>query len=309
MNKAEILFLSNYELAYKCLRKLHLPAYGLNAKKHSIIKRHIMSENKDVIDKYKTLNYVPNHLIGHNSPIWIMWWQGEKAMPDVVKICYANVKRYAGNHPINLITHDTFCQFVSRKSTVETFLADKKINLTHLSDIIRCYLLYTYGGIWIDSTLLLTSPIDDIIKQTPFYTGRRVSVKDNYFVPQGKWTSYFCASVKDNPLFSFIYDMLVIHLQKEGKLMDYFMLDYFFTVAYEQFPFVKEMVDSVPPVQALLNEMMNRMNEAFNNSAYQYLCQQIPFHKLTYKATCIENTANGEQTYYGFFKKNINDKL
>lgn len=312
MTQTSRFYLSIYPLAYKVYRKLGLPTRILNAKKHSIIKRHILANYEDVMEKYKTMDYASQSSIGKDSPIWIMWWQGEETMPETVKICCRRVRELAGNHEIHLITKKTYCKYITTPFPllITDCLSDGTISITYFSDIMRCYLLYTYGGIWMDATLLPSSLIDDFVGTSSFYTGRRVYMTDNYNVAQGKWTSYLSGSVKGNPFYLYMYEMLVTHIQKEGTLLDYFMVDYFFILAYEYFPFVRKMVEKVPPVLPLLNEMMSRMNILFDKTEYERLIDKVPYHKLGYKTMLQEKTDNGGQTYYGFLKENIhgNDK-
>lgn len=231
-----------------------------------------------------------------------MWWQGEDFMLEIVNICYRSVCEYAGNHDVRLITKESYKEYI-RNYEIEMCMTNGKISLAYFSDIMRCYLLYTYGGIWLDATLLLTSPIDEFIGNSSFYTGRRLDVSDNYFVAQGKWTSYLCGGIKGNQFYLYMMRMLVEHLQKEEKIIDYFMADYFFTLAYENFPFVKRMLELVSPVPALLGKMMSNMNNTFDEVEYECLIRKIPFHKLTYKMLLREKTNSDRMTYYGFLKK------
>lgn len=154
-----------------------------------------------------------------------------------------------------------------------------------------------------DATLLLTSPVDCFIDSSSFYTGRRIGITDNTNVPQGIWTSYLFGGTKHNPLFLYLYEMLLGHLEKEGRFVDYFMLDYFFTVAYENFGFVNKLVQQVPPVSPRLHEMVGCLNKAFDDRAYKNLTEELPFHKLTYKIQLQEETKEGQTTYYAYLKK------
>lgn len=43
------------------------------------------------------------------------------------------------------------------------------ISITHLSDIIRVLLLYNYGGLWIDSTVLNISSINRKVFDSTFF--------------------------------------------------------------------------------------------------------------------------------------------
>ena len=208
-------YLKAYPLLFKVFKKLRLPTYQLNSVKHSIIKNHILGNYGDLLSKYKNETVNSQETIREDSPIWVMWWQGEEAMPDIVKICYASIRKNAGKHPVHLITAQNYKEFLTGypyNPQIEQFFSKKMIGVTHFSDIIRFCLLYIHGGIWLDSTLYITKPIDDFIPHIVFYSGKRIGIKSNDNVPQGKWTSYLCAGGKHNPLFSYLSEMLQAHI-------------------------------------------------------------------------------------------------
>ena len=105
----------------------------------------------------------PKNISGINSPIdysvkrvWTCWWQGEKAAPDIVKACWQsqweNIPEDA-EHII--ITKDNYAEYI----TIPDYIMDRFQNgenmIAHLADFIRACLLYRYGGVWLDSTVLL----------------------------------------------------------------------------------------------------------------------------------------------------------
>ena len=58
-------------------------------------------------------------------PIWIMWWQGEDAMPDIVRIAFESVKFYAGKHPVILITKNNYEYYTKRSCSFYDFVEKK----------------------------------------------------------------------------------------------------------------------------------------------------------------------------------------
>ena len=65
-------------------------------------------KTNEVLDHYKEQTPQKEEPIGATSPIWVCWWQGEKKMPDIVKVCYSSICRHADNHPVILITEKNF---------------------------------------------------------------------------------------------------------------------------------------------------------------------------------------------------------
>ena len=224
-------------------------------------------------------------------------------MPPIVKASYASIKKHAGEHPVILITKDNIKQLLSDctlwDDEIYKYVQTKKISFTHLSDLFRLCILYSKGGIWIDATIIMNWDIDKIVEGLAFVSGRRVGVKNKYSVPQGKWTTYFMGSAKGNLLLKFIYEVLTEHLRNEGRFVDYFMQDYTFVVAYNHLPYVREMVDAIPPMPARFNDLHKIRNKEYSPSYYEKMCREVPFFKMTYKKKLIAVTASGQPTFYG----------
>lgn len=71
-----------------------------------------------VIEDYKTRTF-QNNPIGDDSNIWVMWWQGESGMPEIVKMCYNSIKANAGSHPVVLITRENYKDYVKLPEFIE----------------------------------------------------------------------------------------------------------------------------------------------------------------------------------------------
>ena len=223
-------------------------------------------------------------------------------MPPIVKACYANLKKHAGKHPIVLLTDKNIRQYVCSSSLWDNeifkMVEEKRVTLTQLADFARLCLLYTYGGIWIDSTVWLNKDMDEITSGLKFVSGRRVGV-DNSCVPEGKWTTYFTGCSKGNLLPKFIYAVLLSHAKKEGLFIDYFMIDYAFVTAYNNLPYVREMIEEIPPMPNRFFVLMSMLNDEFTSEKdFEKICKQAPLFKLSYKGELKTKTDDGKPTFY-----------
>lgn len=132
--------------------------------------KEILHEYLDLIQKNKSINYVPVPQ-EENYPIWVMWWQGENKMPEIVRICYASILKNAGNHQVNLITMYNYEKYLYGLPYLEDLIKrvnDNTLLIAHFADICRCWLIYTYGGLWADATILLNDNVDNIITNRIF---------------------------------------------------------------------------------------------------------------------------------------------
>lgn len=302
----------NYYIARGCLNlgrtTRKLASYGMplfDEIYQKFIKHKIKSDYADIISEYQAIDYKPIPQTG-NYPIWIFWWQGINKMPEVVKICYNSVLENAGEHPVNVITEANYKEFIAELPNLDEILEhlrQGRIIYAHFSDIVRCYLLYAYGGVWIDATVLLTNKIDNFITNGIFVSGRRLphgNLKRS--ISQGKWTTYFIFANKGNVLFDFLYKVLIKQTIEKGYFFEYFMLDYCFVIACDSIPFAKAIQEQSPCFPNKILNLIKILNDKFDEAQYTSLIKTNPFLKLTYKKKWFEQTGNHKLTYYGYLK-------
>lgn len=79
-------------------------------------------------------------------------------MPPIVRACYNNLLEHAGAHPVHVITRDNYLDFLSKSplwsEKVLVYVNNGLVSLTLLSDLIRTSLLYHFGGVWVDLSLI-----------------------------------------------------------------------------------------------------------------------------------------------------------
>ena len=93
-----------------------------------------------------------------SKTIWMLWFQGFDAAPDVVKSC---VKSWQKHHPdwtIELLDQTNINRFLSPEE-LETFSSKDNLKLAHQADIIRIILLKKFGGVWVDATSYCVMPL------------------------------------------------------------------------------------------------------------------------------------------------------
>ena len=252
---------------------------------------------KELIARY-TRNYQPVYEpITETSPIWTCWWQGENAMPDIVKACYNAMHRFSDGHPVILITEKNYKDYVNMPDYIIRKQQSGEIDLTHFSDILRMMLLAQHGGIWMDSTLLIPSKhLGTFIRPEDKFWSCHHHTR-YYNISQGGWVSFFLACGKGNILPSFIADMHLCYWKKHKKLIDYLLLDYTFAMARKYIPAVHDMIEKVPITE--MGPLGKCLNEEFAEEKWNEFCTRYDFHKVTYKIPLHKTTAEGKKTYYG----------
>ena len=246
-----------------------------------------------------------------HTPVWVCWWQGEEAMPPVVKACVAKMRQLLpATARLHVITWDNFGTYVQLPAYILEKYEKGLISKTHLSDILRYALVSTYGGAWIDSTVLLS---DRIVRSWPeylqkdFFTQRFASWE---CCPQeacrGKWCNFFFMGKADCPLFAFVYEALLQWWQTHDRIIDYVILDYMIWAGYCDVPAIREAIDSVEAGNENIWLLAKHLNDAYVPEQYEKLMASNDFFKLSYKGQLNLQTQQGQDTVYAHILKENN---
>jgi hypothetical protein len=87
-----------------------------------------------------------------------MFWHKKKDVPNFVKKCIKNIKEKNRNYKVRIYYYNDVMRIKDRPKILETY------RKRGVADWLRLYLLYKYGGIWIDaSSVFIKKSLDDII--------------------------------------------------------------------------------------------------------------------------------------------------
>jgi len=224
----------------------------------------------------------PQNDIGEKDFIfWTSWFRGKEAIPALVKACIKSAEKYASGCRIIVITNDNLETYVSLPSFVIEKHKNGYIQTTHFADVLRVYLLYTYGGLWFDSTVFFTQPVPkDLLKEDVFFFR---SPLDDIYCPVSSW--FIIAAKRNNIL---LYKLLCAYLEYwrlNNTYIDYFMFHYLLQAIIQNDPECAEIFNKIPyrnnqnphflQLKLLFSEFNNELWEIAKNVSF---C-----HKLTYK--------------------------
>jgi hypothetical protein len=257
---------------------------------------YLLTNYSSAIDKYKHKENIYK-TSDYPYPVWVCWLQGENEMPKVVKECYKSLLRNANGHVINLITRENYSKYVSIPEYIMDKIDNEIISKTNFSDILRVFLLYEYGGLWIDSTILVTSPL-------PEYTGYDLySIKKDTFsenISQFRWASFLFYTTKENVLFDFLKYFFLEYCKQEEKWIDYCLIDYAIAIAYDNIPSIKKAIDKIPYSNQQIYNLSSELNNSYSSALLEEICKDTCFHKLTYKEEYSKYTKDGQLSFWGF---------
>lgn len=224
--------------------------------------------------------------------VWLFWWQGEEAMPEIVKRCYASVKECVKDWEIVLLTEKNYRDYAEFPDYIMDKL-QKGITLTHFSDLLRLELLIRYGGLWMDATVLCTSgDIPKSILNSDLFVFRpQKPGADGKATSMSSWLMW---AKSNNHILMTTQVLLYNYWKKNNSLSEYFLLHHFMTIAMEH---NSEEAKKIPPFcNSIPHILQLHLFDPFDEVYWNDLKQMTCFHKLTYKLDADKNKENG--TFY-----------
>lgn len=238
--------------------------------------------------------------------IWF-FWDSEK-VPPIVSRCIRQAKKYSEGRKVILVTLDNMYQYIDLPEIIKDRISSGIIPITHISDMIRTYIMATYGGIYLDATILMTRPIPEEWHKYEFYTVKVKDYPSAYTnVSNAERSVFFFMCKKGDVMMQFICNMLEVYFTKFKYWMDYFLLDYLWNVCYTYNSDVKMNLDKIPysddTVLSFLSDGYDKISRECSVTEYRDMIRSLdlPIIKLSAKsiARAPERTANGKFTLKG----------
>lgn len=204
-----------------------------------------------------------------NSVIWV-YWDDISNMPLMVEKCIERIRKNSNGHKVVVLTEETVSDYLHLDEIILKKYKKGKITRTHFTDILRVSLLYYYGGVWMDSTLLITQPLPEIVTSSAFYTNRQ-NKWDYTNISGGRWSTFFMACHKGNLMMKASLDVFIEYWHLYDDLVDYVWIDYVYNLLYVNIPSIKEMIDSVPENNPDIWIMQTNIAEPFSNEEFEAL--------------------------------------
>lgn len=292
-----------YKMIDVLTARIPMTALGnyISQKKHKSILNYLEQHyNNEIQEIAKIVSELHSNA---NTPlrIWQCWWQGEQYLEGITKICTNSVKENAQNIPITIITFDNYRKYAEIPQIIIDKYEKGLVTLTELSDILRTNLLWKWGGLWIDATILVTDKIADDFTKSDFITCKEIC-HNNTFVSKYKWNTSFMGGKQGLPLYAFVSKMFEVYWQNENKLIDYYLLDYLIALGYKHVQSIKNEIDNVHPNNPHKHVLQSLLNKSFSSEKWKDLTTDTKVFKLSRKATIPYKTfdENGNKTFYGY---------
>lgn len=224
--------------------------------------------------------------------VWTMWWQGESKMPRSVKACIESQRRYLeGRHVV--ITEENVKDYLELPAYIRQRFREGSLDITHLSDLIRFELLYHYGGLWIDATVMVTAPFSVPNKQR-LWTWKEPMPQVSC-ISKGRWCIGLIYTPKDHAFARYMCDITAAFWLEHSQLIDYYVTDLFIAGALRRHPlFAREW--EVLNYRHGLYGNAKRLQKEGSTKHMEAFYHAAPLHYVTWKKAYPLVTSAGKPT-------------
>ena len=265
-------------------------------RKHSIVSNYW----KPVVE-----NYYQNQLeipvvkrvkeLSSDQIIWQYWGQGieNDTLPEVVNLCFKSVVKYCADFSVIRLNDENIADYLEFPSYLIDKLHNGSLSRTFFSDILRLALLYHYGGVWLDATILLTDSLPKKMMDLPYFMFQRDPNEEHKtfweqsYAYYWGWDKNFRVKVlnsiifakKGNKVIRDSLNLLLYYWQKESNPIDYF----FYQILYQHL-IENQLKDQ--KCMLLSDVFPHILQTKFNGSAEFYQVETVlakcSLHKMSY---------------------------
>lgn len=210
--------------------------------------------------------------------LFILWFQGFESAPEVVRMCKRSWRFYNADWSISVIDERNIRRFLRLERYVD--VESKRIDLCHLADIIRCILLFKYGGVWVDATTFCNKPLSSWL---------HANIKEGFFAfENGPISNCFLYADARNYIITKWLHSTLVYYRIHDRAHTYFVHHELFGRLYHTDKRFRVMWDNVPKVsanglgphylqeQGLLGRLSREVKIAIDSKI-------TPLYKLTHK--------------------------
>ena len=234
--------------------------------------------------------------------IWKYWGEGwdSESLPDVVKICSCSVQMNKGDYEVIYLDDQNISEYIE----FPDFIYEKRKN-THFrhvffSDLLRLALLKVYGGVWVDATILFTTPIPEQLGASDFF----MFYRNSDVINKAKWQNLnkeyfswdkrnrvnvlnsFIISKKENVTIRILLQLLLLFWKTQKDIPHYF----FFQILFDELK-KENLISEFQLIDDTLPHLLfSELNNPFDKDKLDEILAQCSQHKLTYVKDCLPNS-------------------
>lgn len=229
--------------------------------------------------------------------IWTLWLQGYENAPAIVRKTLDSIREFAkiNGFEYYLLDESSLGQFIVFPEHILQKQATGLMTSTAIADLLRVSLLATYGGTWIDSTVLIYQDFPVEYLERNFFslkTGEMSDFSPN--IAKNRWKTFLLSG--NSGLYAFTRDFFHEYYKKFDCQVDYLLIDYIFALAYEQDLTIRNEILNLEQTSPNLFWLERNLSKQWSEKVWRDIKQGTKVFKTTYKLS--KEIGNYEQNYY-----------
>lgn len=214
--------------------------------------------------------------------IWFCWLQGIDNAPEIVRICLNSLYCHLPDYDIVVLSENNIGDYVEFPDVIIQKYNQGIIPKAHFTDLLRLELLNSYGGTWIDATILCTGfesqrtkDIKTCLNADLFFF-QHLEKDDSRYHGISNWL----VSASSNQIVLLILrDMLYQYWNDYNCVVAYFIFHIFFAMIEQQMP---EEIKKMPRKNnRYCFYLEHRLGDKFDEDWTKELINRSCFHKLS----------------------------
>lgn len=239
--------------------------------------------------------YTPMPRIRTTEYVWVCWLQGLENAPKLVQVCVDSIRKNHPNRKVVVLTDENIAEYVSVPEYVLRKYQQGCMTRTHYSDIIRLLLLSQYGGVWMDSTILMTGSLPEYIEQSSFFAYHSATELAHVCCATG-----FMAACAHHPIVEDTLQILLEYWKHETKLVSYSVIHLLIYMATHDINDANRQYWKEVPLYYYTEceKLRIALDEPYDDASFFEIQRVSSIHKLTYKFDEYKIHPEKKNTFY-----------
>ena len=239
-----------------------------------------------------TLHYdYPKDLIPPKI-IWWCWLQGEENAPAICKACLASIRHHLPDYDVRVITKENMFDWVSPSKHIMEKYEKGIIDNTKLSNIIRTLLMVEYGGVWMDSTVLVTGYNHKVFEE-PFFMFQHWKYDIEESCVASNW---LISSCKGHPIMKAMRDLQYQYWRDFNESIHYLFFYFLLHLVADKYKTDWQKMPRYSNISATI--LQYELARPFDAQRFEQIKGMSDFHKLSWKLFRGEQERNVDGTMY-----------
>lgn len=224
--------------------------------------------------------------ITNEKNVWVYWNSGMDSAPEIVKKCFSQLKKnLPQDYKLVLLTQENIKDFVNFPDFVQDKLQKGIICQAHFSDMLRTALIYKYGGIWLDSTCLLTQKIPEKVLNSKFFVFQTNLMTLNETCSPIKCSNWFISSnVTGCKILGRTLQILLAFWQKNNRVWHYYLYHLVLSAVINNDEECYKIWNEMPYIcNVNPHVLLYSFEKEYSQNRWYNIIESCFVHKLTYK--------------------------